>query len=299
MTLRHIEIFRALCQNDYNTTKTAQALNMTQPAISLAIKELEAYYNIALFDRIGRRLVITMAGRRFEEYTNSIETMFEDMEQEMKNWDNSGTIRVGASLTIGSKFLPLYVKKFRETHPETKVTAFIGPASILEKKILDNQLDFALSEGIAHDTSILSRPYMDDRLATFCNAEGPYRQNQRISRGEFCKNTLILREEGSGTRKVFDLACEKAGFRAAADWESMSNTAVIKSVMQGLGVGVVSYRLIESYVLSGMLNAFEVEGLDLGRKFYIIHHKDKKPSKAARMFIDICSNSTFDVSDSI
>ena len=135
MTLRHMEIFYALCQNDYNTTKAAQALNMTQPAVSLAVKELESYYNVSLFDRIGRKLVITQAGKRFEEYTKSIEGLFADMEKEMKNWDKHGIIRVGATFTIGAYFLPHYAKAFMECCDNVEVRGVCAPAYVLEKKL--------------------------------------------------------------------------------------------------------------------------------------------------------------------
>ena len=110
MTLRHMIIFRAVCENGYNSTKAAEMLNMTQPAVSLAIKELEQYYNVMLFDRIGRKLVITAAGKHFEEYIKSINRLFEDMQTEMRNWDKQGMVRVGATFTIGAMFLPMYIK---------------------------------------------------------------------------------------------------------------------------------------------------------------------------------------------
>ena len=81
MTLRHMKIFLALCEHDYNTTRAAEALHMTQPAVSLALRELEAHYGVVLFDRIGRRLCITAAGERFASYASRIATLFDDMER--------------------------------------------------------------------------------------------------------------------------------------------------------------------------------------------------------------------------
>ena len=113
MTIRHLKIFLSICSNDCSTTKAAENLHMTQPAVSLAIKELESHYGIALFDRIGRRLQITQAGLRFKEYASHITTLFDDMEKKMLNWDSFGILRVGASITIGSqaqKSMPLSVR---------------------------------------------------------------------------------------------------------------------------------------------------------------------------------------------
>lgn len=114
MTLRHMIIFRAVCENGYNSTKAASALHITQPAVSLAIKEIEQYYGVQLFDRIGRRLQITSAGQHFLQYAIHISDLFSDMETGFRDWDSKGIIRIGASITIGSQFLPNYVKSFYE-----------------------------------------------------------------------------------------------------------------------------------------------------------------------------------------
>jgi len=144
MTLRHLKIFIAICDNDFNTTKAAASLHMAQPAVSLALSEIEKYYGVKLFDRIGRRLSITEAGKRFHEYASRITLLFDDMEKGMRDWDTFGKLRVGASIAIGSRFLPEYVSRFYETHPGTDVQVLVAPTDQLEQKLLSNELDFAL-----------------------------------------------------------------------------------------------------------------------------------------------------------
>ena len=288
MTLRHMEIFYALCHNDYNTTKAAAALNMTQPAVSFAIKELEQYYNVRLFDRIGRKLIITEAGKRFKEYTQTITSLFEDMETEMHNWDKQGKIRVGATFTPGAMFLPFYIKKFEERYPQVSVQPICAPANILEEQILDNKLDFAFSEGVAKNPAIVSYPYMDDHIAVVAAADGKYTANQEISMEEFLQSRLILREKSSGTRKIFDAAME-------AYMESVSNTAIMSAAASGIGLGVVSHRMTKFMEDEGLLVPIHVKGLDLERKFYIIHHKDKNMSDTAKNFLHMCNETNFEV----
>lgn len=293
MTLRHMQIFRTLCENDCNTTKAAQALHMTQPAVSLAIKELEQHYNVILFDRIGRRLSITEAGKKLEEYCRSIENLFDDMEKELGNWDKEGVIRVGGTLTIGARFLPRYVKAFREIYSGIEVKGVCAPANVLENKVLNNELDFALSEGIAKDAMIVSEPYMDDKLVAFAPADGGYKAGDTISLEQFSSEKLVLREQGSGTRKVFDYACEKAEIRFEPVWESMSTSGVISAVIHGIGIGVLSEKLVDNAIKNGTVVPLYVEDLDLNRKFYIIRHKDKKLSPTAQKFIELCSSTNF------
>ena len=141
MTIRHIRVFLAVCESGCNMTRAAEMLHMTQPAVSLAIRELEQYYGVLLFDRIGRRLQITEAGRHLLRYAVHICVQFDEMETELRDWDTFGILRVGASITVGSQFLPKYVKAFSGIRPQTEVRAVVEPSDRLEKKILENELD--------------------------------------------------------------------------------------------------------------------------------------------------------------
>ena len=192
MTIRHLKIFLSVYENQCNTTRAAEDLHMTQPAVSLAIRELEQYYGVILFDRIGRRLKITQAGQRFWEYASPILSLFDDMEKGMRNWDSFGILRVGSSITIGSQFLPGYVKAFYERFPGTELQATVAPQAQLEQKLLKNELDFALVEGISHVPVLVSEEYMEDRLEIICPADGSFRQGQRLSTEEFLQQKFLL-----------------------------------------------------------------------------------------------------------
>ncbi len=294
MTLRHMNIFRAICENGYNTTKAAEILHMTQPAVSLAIKELEQYYGIVLFDRIGRRLRITEAGQHFLEYATHISSLFYDMEKELRDWDSFGILRVGASITIGSQFLPSYVKAFYNRYPGTEIRALVAPSDELERKILSNELDLALIEGIAHEPSIYSEEYMEDRLTVIFPANGSFRHGQQLSLDEFRRQKFLLRERGSGTREVFDRVTESAGFSATPVWEAMSTTALINAVINGLGISVLPSRMVLGPIEKGLVTAVSVEGLDFRRSFRIIYHKDKYLTSSAKRFLEICRNYEMD-----
>ena len=288
MTLRHLQIFRALCENDYNTTRTAETLNMTQPAVSLALKELESYYGINLFDRLGRRLKITDAGLLFLQYAVNITDQFTAMETELRDWGTKGILRVGASITIGSRFLPSYVKAFMEAFPQAEVRATVEQAERLEKKILDNELDLALTEGVAHDGRIKSIPFMNDSLSVIAPRDSGWHTGDTIKRNEFLRQPFLLREKGSGTRETFFRTMEEEGMHVTPVWESMSTTALINAVRNSLGIAVLPSRLTEESVRRGDVVEVKVEGLEFRRKFYIIHHRNKFLTPKAEKFISIC-----------
>ena len=294
MTIRHMKIFCSICENDYNTTKAADKLHMTQPAVSLALKELEQYYGISLFDRIGKKLHITEAGKHFLQYAVHISSLFDEMETGLRNWDSHGIIRVGASITIGSQFLPSYVKVFSHLSPNTEVRVIIEPSEQLEKKILSNELDFALIEGNVHEESILCEPYMEDYLSVICSATGIWKQGQHISIEEFKKQNFLLREPGSGTRDFFEHVIAKAGFSVKPTWEAMSTTALVNAVINGFGISVLPHRMIISPLELKRVITITVDGLDFRRNFHIIYHKNKYITNSAKMFMDICRNYELD-----
>lgn len=294
MTIRHMIIFRTVCENGFNSTKAAEVLHMTQPAVSLAIKELEQYYGVHLFDRIGRRLQITDAGKHFLQYAIHISDLFSDMETGLRDWDSKGILRIGASITIGSQFLPRYVKAFTEICPGLDVRVTVDQSERLEQKIMANELDCALIEGIAHDPNIVSEAYMEDHLSIICSRDKGWKQGQVVSIEDFQRQRFLLREIGSGTREVFDRVVEQAGIHITPVWEAMSTTALVNAVINGLGIAVLPHRMILPALRQGLVCTVKVEGLSFSRNFHIIYHKDKFLTSSAKRFINLCRDFEID-----
>ena len=290
MTIRHMVIFRKVCEMGFHLTKAAEALHMTQPSVSMAIKELEQYYGVQLFERLGRKLRITEVGKHFLQYAIHITDLFTNMETSLRDWDTKGLLRIGASITIGSQFLPLYVKAFSAVCPETDVRVVIEQTERLEKKLLSNELDFALIEGLAHDPSIVSEPYMEDYLSIICSAECGWKQGQMISLDEFRRQRFLLREYGSGTREVFERTVEQAGIHVKPAWEAMSTTALVNAVINGLGISVLPHRMIIPALQQGLIITVGVQELSFRRDFCVIYHRDKFLTSSAKKMISVCKH---------
>lgn len=290
MTLRHMTIFKTVCNADCNLTRAAEILHMTQPAVSLAVKELEQYYGVHLFDRIGRRLQITEAGRHFLQYAIHISDLFENMETGLRDWDSRGILRVGASITIGSQFLPGYVKAFSELCPGIDVRVVVEQTDRLEKKVMANELDCALIEGVAQDSQIVSQPYLEDHLSVICSAKKGWENGQVITIEEFRKQRFLLREHGSGTRETFERVMEQNGIHVTPVWEAMSTTALVNAVIHNLGIAVLPHRMILPALNRGQIITVRVENFSFRRCFYMIHHKDKFLTSSAKTFMKLCKN---------
>ena len=163
MTLRHMTIFVTVYQHS-SVTKAAGELHLAQPSVSLAVKELEEYYGIRLFDRIGRGIRPTEAGSEFYSYALHIVSLFEDMEKKIKNWDTLGTIRIGTSITIGTHILPALIKSYQEAFPSLRVEAVVNNSGLIEQHVLDNTIDLGLIENQPEHAEIQAMPFMKDQL---------------------------------------------------------------------------------------------------------------------------------------
>lgn len=292
MTIRHIRIFEAVCACGCNTTKAAESLHMTQPAVSLAISELETYYGVRLFDRISRRLYLSDAGIRFREYANTILLTFDDMERTVRDWDAQGILRVGASISIGSMLMPGYVKEFRDSHPDTTVKVKIQRSDKLEQAILENTIDFALIEGMVHDSNLFCEDYMEDRLAVIVAPE-QQKNGAVLPADEFLKMPFLLREHGSGTREIFEATLGAKSLPLPEPlWESLSTAALMNAAEAGIGAAVVPWRMAAERIRSGTVSEIFAEGLSFTRKYKIVYHRDKKLTAAALDFLAICRKNT-------
>lgn len=291
MTLRHLKVFVAVCELN-SITKAAEKLHIAQPAVSCAIKELEDYYGIKLFDRISKRLYLTEAGKNFLSYATHIVSMFDEMESNMRDLDKPGKLHIGSSITIGTAFMPGYVGNFKALYPQTEVYVTIDSSDIIEKKILQNELDFALIEGIVHLDSIICETYMDDELVIICSLDHPFCKNKAVTVEQFISEPFLLREKGSGTRELFDNVLASLGYSVIPAWESTSTLALINAVINGLGLSVLPRMLVKDSINEGRIAAVQIEGLKFNRKFNIIYHKNKFLTASAKAFIEMCKSTT-------
>lgn len=287
MTLRHLKIF-IMVSDLGSMTAAAKALFIAQPTISQAITELEDYYGVKLFDRLSKRLFITEKGKQLLSYARHITALVNEMDQIMKNPDKSGMIKVGASLTIGTYLLPKLVNEFTKQYPLLQVKAITANTHEIEELIMQNNIDFAVVEGIVHTPDILTKAFMDDELLLVCGRSHPLYKIKSISIADLSNLQLIVREKGSGTRELFEnmMALHEINWQPA--WECNGSDVLKSAAINGLGVAVISQRLVENEMKTGELYSINIDSIKLKRKFSVIHHKNKYITNTMKAFIDLC-----------
>ncbi|MFI3172262.1 MAG: LysR family transcriptional regulator [Eubacteriales bacterium] len=287
MTLRHLRIYVAVCETG-TLTAAGKKLYIAQPAISLAISELEGNYGVKFFDRISNRLHITDTGQQFLQYAQHIISLYEEMEHNIIDGDALGTLRIGSSISIANSILCDLVKCINEKHPKLKVNVIIQNSEIIEEKILDNSIDIGLIEGSVHSNYINTIDFMDDTLVFIAPLNHPLANKSQIDIWELQNEDFLLRELGSAGREIFDGLVDTYSLRINRMWQSTSTQAIIKGVANGFGLSMLPYLMVKESVESGMVSTFYLKDISLNRKFSVIHHKNKFLSQSTKEFIELC-----------
>ena len=286
MTIRNLEIFIKVADLG-NMTSAARSLYIAQPTVSQAITELESHYGIKLFDRLAKRLYITESGKQLLSYARHIIALDEEMELAMKDPEKSGMLKIGASLTIGAELMPKLASGFQEKHRELRIHAVVRNTADIENLILRNDIDFALVEGIIHSKNIIAEPFMDDELALVCGKSHALCGIRSVTLEELLRYDFVVREQGSGTRELFESAMISKNAAWNISWECSGSDSIKSAAAGGLGIGVISRLLVEREIEVGELVVLNVPGLDLKRKFSIAYHRNKYITDTMKEFFSM------------
>lgn len=287
MTLRHLNVFLCVC-DEGNMTAAAEKLHIAQPSVSQTIAELEKYYNVKLFERLGRKLFITIAGQKLMNYARHIVNLSKEAENVMREINHNAVIRIGASVTIGTCILNDIIRKFSNDNPNVKIISSVNNTKIIEQMLLLDQLDIGLVEGKIHSQGILYKPFLDDELVLVTDISHSLAKKSRVKILEIDNMEFIIREEGSGTRELFESVMASNGI----NWQVygvFNNAETIKNtVAAGLAISIMSRMAVQKEVTMNELAIVEIEGVNFKRQFLIVYHKNKYISPVLDKFIQLC-----------
>ena len=291
MTLRHLKVFVAVCKENSITT-AAKKLYISQPAVSKVIREMEDYYGTPLFDRISKRIYLTEAGEKVHDYALHINSLFEELETSLIGVDSVSQLKIGSSITIGTHFMPNYIHEFSKRFPNIKTFVTIDSSDVIEKSVLNNELDLALIEGLVHSESIISTDFVEDELIVICDLNNPLLSNNSVSVSDIASQQFLMREKNSGTRELSESILTLHNISIRPLWESTSTEAIIHGVSKGIGISILPLQLVQDYISRNLVARLYVTNLKFQRQYHIIYHKNKFLSAAALEFIKLCNQST-------
>ncbi len=284
MNFRHLKIFLTVYEVG-NMTRAARILYMAQPSVSQAIKEMEQFYGVRLFERLNHRLYLTTAGERLSSYARHILNLSEQARQELVDLSRGGSLRIGTSLTIGAYLLPSLVSTFRIRNPDVDIFLRVDNTSVIEKLTLNDHIDLGLVEGPVDSPQLVEKFFCDDYLVFIVSPQHPLGKKKKLQIQDLEGQAFLVREEGSGTQNIFEQAMREAGVTWKITGVYNNNEAIKQAVGANLGMAIVSKISIAEEVRKGLILPLEVEGISLKRKFTLIYHRQKFFTSAMELFL--------------
>jgi DNA-binding transcriptional LysR family regulator len=287
MTLRHYAIFICVCDEN-SMTGAAEKLHMAQPSVSQAIAELERHYNVKLFERLGRKLFISQAGKELLAYARHIVHLNEKTEDAMKDLSEHGLIRVGASVTVGTYVLNTIIGRFMSLYPRIRILPMVHNTKSIAEMLLSDRLDIGMVEGKVQDVGLVAVPFMEDRLILVCAPSHEFACREMLECDELYNQNFIVREEGSGTRELFESVMTGRNIRWEIGGVYNNAEAIKQAVAAGLGLAVISRMAVHQEVDSGKLAVVDVKGVEFKRQFCLVYHKNKYLSPQIKKLMNLC-----------
>ena len=288
MTIRHLKIFLAVAETR-KMSEAAAKLYISQPTVSQAIRELEDHYGTRLFERLSKKLYITPAGK--ELYAGALKAVreFDQLEQNMKEGSLREVLRLGASITVGTCLIPALLKDFEGAMPQVETSVHVTNTHIIEEMLLNSQLDLAVVEGEISSPDLICHSLVEDYLIMACGPGHPFARQKEIPVSALDGQDYAMREEGSGTRALFEKFALRHGLRLNIRWEANCPATIRQAVIHNHCLAVMSVRLLTDEIRTGLIHPIRNPSGEWNRHFRLVYHKNKYLTPSMECFRDILS----------
>lgn len=289
MTIRHLKIFIEVADSGKMSIAAAK-LFISQPTVSQAIRELEEHYGVLLFERLCKKLYITEKGKRLLYYARNVVKQFDDMEEMMFQAGYVEKIRIGATITVGNCILSDVIKSFRGINPQIETYSYVNNTKDIEKKLLKSELDIGIVEGKVKSPDLITIPEVNDCLILACSTKHPFAKKKIIKLADLSNESFAMREQGSGTRELFERYMLENRMSIRIAFEGNSSASIKKAVIENQCLAVISIRLVEEEIKSGQIHVIQNTDCDWDRYFSVVYHKNKVVTNEMKSLIEVVKN---------
>ena len=274
MTIRQIEIFAVVAETG-SMSEAARRLGLTQPTVSENIRDLESSNDVLLFERLGKRLKITPAGRDLLAASRQLLVAAEEVEHVLDPERYRRRLAIGASETCGLIIMPQLLKAYARAHPDVQPTCRINNTEQILASLRRGEIDLAMVEGDVNLSDVIVRPYSEDYLVIFGPQGHLFFHNRELRAEDLDGEHFVLREEGSGTRAYFERFMHRHGYEWDAIWSVTSFDSNLRFVESEHLLGVASYLLVRQSAEQGNLQTARLSSQEWQRTFNVVWHRDK------------------------
>ena len=284
ITLRQLRIFEAVARHS-SISRAASELHLTQPAVSMQIKQLEEQIGLPLIDQIGKRLFLTEAGLELRGHAQKIAGNMADLNAAMDQFRDleRGILRL-AVVSTANYFLPPLIANFHSKYPGVRISLAVENREAVLAALADNRTDLAITGHPPGEIDVVAQRFMDNPLVVIAPPDHRLAAQSHLSGTQLGEETLVVREPGSGTRAAMERYFADLGVEYRPGCELSTNEAIKQAVQAGLGLGIVPAQTIELERHAGRLTILGVEGFPIIRHWFVVHRTDKRLSSAAQAF---------------
>jgi len=288
MNLNQLKIFYMAAKNG-SLSAAAAALYITQPAVTKGIQRLQEYYEIKLFNRFGKKMALTDAGEVLYGIAESIFEMENQAEESLRDFQQRkrGFIRILSSESFGSYYLPFIINRFIKMNPEIRISMELLPTDLIVEKTATLANDLGFISYPAPHKKLFMREVLEDSYQIIVPSGHPLASKSAIEPGDLTGHSLIVHEKGSAPRVSTEDFVRRHNINVSIPLELSNNEAIKTAVEEGIGIAVITRRVVSKELAMGTLKAVPLSDPAMTRKFYLIHHKDKYISRPLQSLIDM------------
>lgn len=289
LTIKHFSIFNTVFECE-SVTKAANKLNIPQPSVSRALREIEDFYNIRLFERMMKKIIPTQDGKKLYSQTVHLLDYYRKIDDKLFSENNKELLRIGASVRFGSELIPKLVREFTNTHPNVDIYVKITNQKVMEEKLMRNELDLAFCEGIHNSEQFVSSKFAEDELTVVVPKGHELLKKDSVVLEDILDYPLLLREEGSSSRELLKNVLRANGLCVKPTWESISTDALMRAVYSGLGISILPKSMLKKNIERGLLFTVDIEGNPFIHNLYALWHRDKYVTDTMKELIELCKS---------
>lgn len=285
MTFHQLRVFLAVARHG-SYSRAAGELLLSQPAVSAQVRELERTLDATFFERVGRTIVLTEAGRELLPYAERICTLTDEARLAMQELDGlkRGRIAIAAVSTAGAYVLPSLLGAFQRQYPGITINLEVTNRALARDRLVHNEVDLVVMGRPPEEVPHVAEPFLSDEIVVVVAPSHPLAAARRIPVDRLAQEVFIAREVGSGTRLNADEFFRQQGITPRVGLELGDNSAVKEAAAAGLGIALLSRHVLRMELALKRLVVLDVQGLPLRRQWFVVHREDKHLSRAATAF---------------
>ena len=283
-SLRRLRVFEAVARHR-SFSRAAAELHLTQPAISMQVRQLEEEIGLPLVEQMGRRLDVTPAGREIVACARALAQRLREADEVLAAMKGAGGGELAISTVSTAKYhVPMLLAEFRRRHPEVRVRLSVSNREQVVRDLADNSVDLAIMGTPPRGLDTIAVPFARHPIAIIAAPGHALARRKRLPLAQLAGETFLIRERGSGTRSAMERVFRERRFHPRETIEMSSNETIKQAVMAGMGVSFLSLHTVGLEVAARRLAVLDVSGTPVMRHWYVIHRERKRLSPVDEAF---------------